>query len=183
MDDATKPLLDDQEFLTDFARLADGIYDERFLRTKYHFVDDATWERLGQDDELVEKIMLLRASCVRSGATKRELAQKYIIRGPQVLAGIMDDPNANARHRVDSIKALDDLADNGPASAPTSDERFIIRIDLTAGGNKEDVIVIDKSVKPDAGKTIDHSNDDTAPQGLLPLFAATKRRDDGGQPI
>ena len=36
------PLIDDDEFILDFARLSEGIYDEKFLRTKYHFVDDKT---------------------------------------------------------------------------------------------------------------------------------------------
>src|SRR5262249_4635336 len=124
------PLIDDDEFILDFARLSEGIYDEKFLRTKYHFVDDATWERLGQDDELVEKIMLLRASRVRSGATKRELAQKHMVRAPDVLNNIMNDPEANHRHVVDAIKTMDALAGGNPENAPASDERFQITIVL-----------------------------------------------------
>jgi hypothetical protein len=61
----------------------------------------------------------------------------------------MDDPQANARHRVDSIKALDALADPGPQTAPPAD-RFIIRIDLSADSklksaepDPNDVIIID----------------------------------------
>ena len=43
----------------------------------------------------------------------------------------MSDPDESARHRVDSIKALDALADNGPRT--TSDmDRVVIHIDLSA---------------------------------------------------
>jgi|SRR5262249_19090529 len=183
------PLTDDDEFILDFARLSEGIYDEKFLRTKYHFVDDKTWELLGQDESLIEKIMILRASRVRSGQAKRELAQKHILRGPNVLAGIMDDPTANARHRVDAIARLDQLADPGPTHTPDSGERFTITINLGA----DEKIRIDKAIgkiDPNNGtivdvkprrqlKPISDPDDDTAPQELLPLFAASKRTDDG----
>jgi len=172
------PLIDDDEFILDFARLSEGIFTEEFLRKKYHFVDDKTWELLGQDESLIEKIMLEKARRVRSGATKRELAQKHILRGPDTLARIMDDPNANHRHVVDAIKTLDALADNGPERTPTSDERFSIVINL---GNDEK-IRIDKQigrVEPHNSKTIEHDD--------MPLFAAiaaSKRTDDGnGEPL
>jgi len=171
-------LIDDPEFLSDFARLCEGIYDEKFLRRKYHFVGDKTWELLGQDESLIEKIELERARRVRSGATKRELAQKYMVSAPDVLNNIMNDPEANHRHVVDAIKTMDALADPGPQHAPTSAERFVIRIDLTAGGNKDDVIVIDKPIRKvgaDVGKTIEHDD--------MPLFAAiaaNKRTENGG---
>ena len=185
------PLIDDPEFLTDFARLSEGIYDEQFLRTKYHFVDDATWERLGQDDELVEKIMLLRAARVRSGATKRELAQKHMVRAPEVLNNIMTNPEASYRHVVDAIKTMDALADPGPTHAPTSDsERFTITINLGA----DEKIRIDKPIRkvgPDAGEIIDakpqrrrelRDCDESMP--LLAAITATKSRNGGdGEPL
>src|SRR5262245_32130119 len=181
MDDATKPLLDDQEFLTDFARLSEGIYDEKFLRTKYHFVDDATWERLGQDDELVEKIMLLRAARVRSGATKRELAQKHMVRAPDVLNNIMSNPEASYRHVVDAIKTMDALAGGNPEGAPASDERFQITIVL----NADEKIRVSKAtgLVPNDVEVLEHDTD-SAPQSLLAIAAANKPRDGGdGEPI
>jgi len=175
------PLIDDDEFILDFARLSEGIYDEKFLRTKYHFVDDATWERLGQDDELVEKIMLLRASRVRSGATKRELAQKHMVRAPDVLNNIMNDPEANHRHVVDAIKTMDALAGGNPENAPASDERFQITIVLSA----DERLTFDKKrgkIDQHDGEIIDHDAD-TAPK-LLAAIAANKRTDNGsGEPL
>ena len=186
------PLLDDDEFILDFARLSEGVYEESYLRTKYHFVDDKTWELLGQDESLIEKIMLLRASRVRSGATKRELAQKFIVRGPDTLAKIMDDPQANHRHVVDAIKTLDALADPGPTHTPDSSERFTITINLGA----DEKIRIDKQIgriEPNAGEIIDarpqrrredHHDDDDENMPLFAAIAATKRTDDGnGEPL
>jgi hypothetical protein len=91
---------------------------------------------------------------VRSGAAKRERAQQHITRGPDVLAAIMDDPRANHRHKVDAIKTLDALADNGPKAA-AGEEKVFIRIDLTAdtrakgqAPNPEDVITIEATPRP-----------------------------------
>src|SRR6516164_2764213 len=98
----------DEEFITDLCRFSEGVYTEAAVRKKYHFTEE-TWTALGTDDALCERVETEKLRRIRSGATKRELAQLHIIRGPDVLATIMDDPKANARHRVDSIKALDDL--------------------------------------------------------------------------
>src|SRR5262249_3216269 len=48
-------LLNDYEFITDFARFSEGILDEKFLRRKYRFSDDV-WTRLGENDALIKRI-------------------------------------------------------------------------------------------------------------------------------
>src|SRR5262249_7437806 len=128
-----------------------------------------------------EAIELEKVRRVRSGAAKREEAQQLIVQAVDVLGGIALDSSANARHRIDASKALDSLADPGPTHAPDSGERFKIVINL--GNDKH---IIDKAigrVEPNAGRTIEHVDDDTAPP-LLPMIAANKRTDDGnGNPI
>src|SRR5262249_25464684 len=82
------------------------------------------------------------------GATKRELAQQHIIRGPNVLATIMDDPRQSAHHRVDSVKALNAIADPGPQAA-AEQERIFIRIDMSADTkDPKDVVTIEAAVQP-----------------------------------
>jgi len=103
-------LKDNHEFVSDCCRYNEGILSEAAVRDKWRF-DAATWELLGNDDELVRAIEEAKVHRVRSGAAKRERAQQHIVRGVDVLSQIMDDPQANARSRVDSIKALDALAD------------------------------------------------------------------------
>jgi hypothetical protein len=90
---------------------------------------------------------------------------KHIVRGPNVLSEIMDNPNANERHRVDAIKTLDALAANGPEKVPAAD-RFIISIHLGA-----DTEHYDKSIAIDAN--------DVPP--AKPQITTTKKDDDDGQ--
>ena len=77
----------------------------------------------------------------------------------------MDDAKANARHRVDSIKALNAIADPGPEAA-ADQERVIITINLgsdTRAKGQEpdpaDVITIEATPRPGTPKRIeaDHS--------------------------
>jgi hypothetical protein len=158
-------LADDYAFIVDMARFADGLLTEKQIRKKYHF-DAATWKKLGSDDALVEKIEAEKERRIRDGSTKRERAQVEVIDAAPILGKIMRDPNANERHRIDSVKALDALAANGPEAVPAAD-RFIIRIDISGDGRGEgpDVLHFNKSI---AVNPNDDPNDtDTAPQKLI----------------
>jgi hypothetical protein len=166
-------LKDNQEFISDCCRYNEGVLSEAAVRKKWHF-DAATWELLGGDDELVRAIEETKIHRIRSGAAKRERAQQHIVRGVDVLSKIMDDPNTNARSRVDSIKALDALADPGPQHAAADQDRIIIRIDLGADtrakgleSKPDDVLIIDTGVRPNT------------PQELPP----PRKDDDDGEPI
>src|SRR5262249_53149858 len=111
-----RSLIDNHELITDLARFSETLCTESAIRKKWRLSEE-TWELLGSSDELVRAIEEEKTKRIRSGTAKRELAQAHIIRGPNVLATIMDDPKANARHRVDSIKALNAIADPGPEAA------------------------------------------------------------------
>jgi len=174
--DLTKSLHENSELITSLCRFAEGLETESSVRKRWRLSEE-TWELLGSDDELVRAIGEEKIRRVRSGQLKREKAQAHIVRGVDVLATIMDDPQANARHRVDSIKALDALAGGESQAAPAAEERFRIVINLTA----DERIVIDKGIKPVAPKTIEH--DDPTPP-LLAMIAANKSRNGGdGEPL
>jgi len=98
-------LIEDHEFVTDFARYSEGLMSEAVIRKKYRF-DETTWERLGVDDALIEAVEAEKARRIRSGEAKREKAQQHIVKAPDVLNGIMSDPKANAKHRIDSAKVV-----------------------------------------------------------------------------
>jgi hypothetical protein len=156
--------------VTDLARYSEGVCTETAVRRKYRdILGDDAWTLLGTDDLLVEMIEAEKVRRVRNGSFKRERAQQHITRGPDVLASIMDDPKANARHRVDSVKALDALADPGPQAA-ADQERIFIRIDLTAdtrakgqAPNPGDVITIEAEPRPKTPKQIeDDHNEQTS---------------------
>src|SRR5262249_4892128 len=122
-------LRDNYEFVSDLARFSEGIYTEAAVRKKYHF-DESTWESLGKDDALVERIEAEKVRRVRDGSFKREKAQQLIVKGPDILDGIMSDSKASPKHKVDAIKALDSLTGN-PAEAEQRDV-VVIKIDLGA---------------------------------------------------
>ena len=106
---------------------------------KKHRLADSVWESLGADDARVEKIEDEKLRRIHNGQAKRELAQKHVVKAPEVLNDIMLDPAANNRHKVDAIKVLDQLADNG-AQAAAESSRFLITINLgtDASGNAAD---------------------------------------------
>ena len=170
------PLEDNHEFISDLARYSEGILDEKFLRRKYRF-DNATWEQLGNNAALVERIENEKLRRVRDGSSKRERAQKLVAQAPGVLGDIMLDENASPKHRIDASKTLDAFAANGPEATAAAD-RFIITINLGS-----DVERYNKSIAINAND-VDPNDINTKPQGLLPMIAANKRKDDdGGEPL
>src|SRR5262245_34278552 len=158
MDDPTS-LIENHEFITDCARYAEGLLSEKDVKKRHHF-DDNTWESLGNNEKLIEAIEAEKLRRVRSGLAKRELAQKHVVKAPDVLNTIMLDPAASPKHRIDSAKVLDQFAANGPEAAPAAD-RFVITINLGS-----DVLHFDKSIA--IGPDPDPPNEvDTVPQELV----------------
>src|SRR5215475_9215234 len=158
--DLTRSLRENSELVQDLCRYAENLTSESAIRKKWRLSEE-TWELLGADDELVRAVEEAKTGRIRSGATKRELAQAHIIRGPNVLATIMDDPKANARHRVDSIKALNAIADPGPQAA-VGEEKVVIRIDMGAdlrakgqAPNPGDIVTIEATARPSIPKQIE----------------------------
>ena len=162
----TANLKDDHEFIADLCRFAEGIVTKEQVKKKHRF-DDAVWTRLGDDDELVRAIEAEKTRRIRDGSSKREKAQMLVVKAPDVVAAIMLDENANARHRIDASKALDGFAAQGPEGAPPSD-RFIISINLGEGH----IETFNKSIAIDV-------NDGT---GMIAADRRAKKRenDDGG---
>ena len=119
---------------------------------------------------LIESIEAEKVRRIRNGSTKRERAQQLVVQAPDVLGGIMLDASASPKHRIDSAKALDAFAANGPEAAPASD-RFQITINLGS-----DVLHFDKSIAIDANDVDPFNDIDTTPQGLLAAIAANKQR-------
>ena len=140
-----RALLNNPELISDLARFAETLYTESAVRKKWR-LNEEVWEQLGSDDEFVRAVEEEKTRRIRSGATKRELAQAHVVRGPGVLASIMDDPKANARHRVDSIKVLDAIA--APESQATHDtERFIIQINM-GGQDPQNTLRFETEIPP-----------------------------------
>jgi len=143
--DLTRSLCENSELVQDLCRYAENLASESAIRKKWRLSEDV-WEQLGGSDELVRAVEEEKTRRIRSGATKREAAQLHIIRGPAVLATIMDDPRQSARHRVDSIKTLNAIADPGPEAA--AEQQVFIRIDLSRdSGDPKDVLTFEATAR------------------------------------
>jgi hypothetical protein len=172
-------LEDNHELIENLARYAEGLLSKEAVKKKHRF-DDATWQRLGENDALVEKIEDEKLRRIRNGQAKRELAQKHIVRGPDVLNDIMLDPAANAKHKIDSIKVLDQLADNG---AQTAAAAAMFNIVINLGADADGKEIVERYSKPIAIGPDDTNPGDTniVPQDMIAAIAAKKRDNDGGQ--
>jgi len=178
--DLASSLRENQELIEDLCRYSEGILTEKQVRQRWHLANDEVWTSLGADD-FVERVELEKTRRIRSGATKRELAQLRVVAAPDVLSEILMDPKANARHRIDASKALDDLAGFAPQRSAVDTDRVIIHIDMGADirakgleSDPADVLHIEATVRPDPDpdntKIINTAvrSFDEAPQELLP---------------
>jgi hypothetical protein len=170
--DPIRSLRENPELVQDLCRYAENLASESAVRKKWRLSEEV-WEALGADDELVRAIEEEKTRRIRSGATKRELAQAHSIRGPTVLASIMDDTRANSRHRIDSVRALNAIADPGPEAA-IGEEKVIIKIDLSADTkDPRDVLIVEAAVpKPNPIDSWD------TPKQLEQEKTSLRRRDD-----
>ena len=168
---------DNLELVVDLCRFKESILTEQQVRKRHHLLGEDAWKVFASDDRLVEAVEEEHLSRIRSGAAKRELAQKHIVRGPLVASAIMDNPAASDKHRLDAIKTLDGLT-GGPQSASAGD-RFEIRIVLgTDDSGAEIVEHYNKSIAIDAN---DVDPNDSTPQGAVAPITAKKKDDDNGQ--
>ena len=140
------------------------------MKARHHLTNE-DWAALGESDRLVELVEACKLRRIRTGATKRERAQIEIVDGPPILGKIMRDPNANERHRIDSIKTLDALASTG-AEAAAAGARFEITINL--GRSHEHY---SKSIAIDPND-VDPNEIETT--NVIAAITMNKPRDDGG---
>jgi len=142
----TTPLIENHALIEDLARYQEGLVEKAAIKKKWRgVVDEKTWNELGGDDAFYDAIEAEKLRRVRNGQAKRERAQQHITKAPGILDSIMSNPEANERHRIDAVKALDALADPGPQSALPVD-KFFITIDLSGDSkikDPRDILTID----------------------------------------
>jgi hypothetical protein len=150
--DLAAQLLNDSAFICDLARYQEQLVTKRFIRKKYSNLDEAAWTQLAKSEELISAIELESARRVSDGSSMREKARLRVVRAPDVAASIMDDREANARHRLDAVKILDDLA-GGPQAVPPMD-RFQIVINLGTDTETYDKPIEINPATPDDSKVV-----------------------------
>ena len=159
--------LEDDELIENLARFADGTLSEAAVKARHHLSNE-DWAAMGENERLIELVEAAKLRRIRTGATKRERAQIEIVDGPPILGKIMRDPNANERHRIDSIKTLDALASTG-AEAAAAGARFEITINLGSDTER-----YSKSIAIDPND-VDPNHVDTTDV----IAAITMKKDDG----
>ena len=131
-------------------------------------------QRWGKTTNLSEKLPTRKPGGSGTAASKSEKAQLLVVKAPDVVASIMMDGNANARHRIDSAKVLNDFAANPQEGAAAASEMFSITINLGSDTDGKPVIEhYNKSIEvdPHNGEPV---NGSLTPQRPLP----DKRWDD-----
>jgi hypothetical protein len=142
------------QFVVDCVRAAEGLITDKELVEIYE-ITPAEWHSIAKDVALGRAIRAERDRRVRNGVAAREAASRHFVKAPTILDKIMTDEQANARHRIEAIRELRQTALPENQNAPSQSDRFVIRIDLTAGGG--DVETYDQPIKIDA-------NDSDAPK-------------------
>jgi hypothetical protein len=131
-------------FIVDCCRYCEGLLTEDLIKAKYKLTD-TNWAGLAENDPLVQAVQREKERRIVNGTATREKAQHLFLATPDVLDGIIHDVSLSPRHRVDACRELRAVATSGPEStSPARGDRFVIRIDLTAGGGE--VLEFDKTL-------------------------------------
>jgi hypothetical protein len=174
-------LEDDHDLIENLARYSEGLLSKEAVKKK-HRLADIVWQQMGEDDRLVELVEDAKLRRIRTGLAKREKSQILVTKAPDVLSGIMLDPAANNRHKVDAIKVLDQLADNGPQTAATA---AMFNIVINLGTDVDGKEIVERYSQPIAIGVEDvgpnEAGTDTAPREVIAAIATKKRVTDGGQ--
>jgi hypothetical protein len=162
-------------FVVDCVRHVEELIGAEQLKAKYQLTEEA-WRQLATNEPLQQAVERQKERRIRNGEAAKEKAQHLFLTAPSVLSSILNDSAASPRHRIEAARELRQTAAIGSEAATPTAEHFSIRIDLTAGGNKDDVIVINKPVgKVGPDVNLEPGNDaDTVPP--LAMIAATKSR-------
>jgi len=138
------PLISDLggAFIADCSRNRERLMNDARICEEYGIAPDV-YASFAKNKELRLKIDAEHERRVRNGDAARESAAKLFAEAPEVLGEILNDKQANARHRIEAAKELRAAANVGSGSAP-SEDRFIITINLGA----DEKLVIDQPRRP-----------------------------------
>jgi hypothetical protein len=116
-------------FLVDAVRAAEGLITDSDL-VELHGVSLPELQALAKDLHFARALRSMRDQRVRSGVAAREAASKFFVKSPRILDEIQSDATANARHKIESIRELRQIATPENASSPANSDRFVITINI-----------------------------------------------------
>src|SRR5262249_28310423 len=104
--DLPQALAKDDEFISDMCRFSESPLSEAQIRKRWR-LSEATWNELGDDEQLVDRIAAESARRERLGLIARERAQRTFSRVPTVLTGILDGgDDVSPRHKIEASREL-----------------------------------------------------------------------------
>jgi len=139
------PLISDLggAFITDCSRNRERLMNDDRICEKYGIAPEA-YQNFAKNKELRLKIDAEHERRVRNGDAARESAAKLFAEAPEVLGEILNDKQANARHRIEAAKELRATANPGAENTNNAAERFVININL----GEDYKLLIDKPIRP-----------------------------------
>jgi hypothetical protein len=101
-----------QEFVVDCTRAGEGLLTDDELKEKYE-LSSADWENITRNKALINALRDEWQRRVRNGTAAREVAAQHFIKAPAVLGEILNNKDANPRHRIESARELRATATSG----------------------------------------------------------------------
>jgi hypothetical protein len=135
-----------RKFVTDATRAAEGLIDDKDLQEKYELTAKNLKE-MAKNPALIKAIRDERERRMRNGAAARESASRHFVRAPNVMGAIMDDTQANPRHRIEAAREIRATATSGGESTDAG-EVFHIVINLGADEKFEKEVVLKQPQPP-----------------------------------
>jgi hypothetical protein len=126
-----------RKFVTDATRAAEGLIDDKMLQEVYK-ISPSDWKNIAENKTLADAIRDEGRRRVNNGQRAKEAAAQSFVKSPGILDSIMTDTKASARHRIEACKEIRTVAIGTGSAESTVDssEKFVIRIDLSAGGGE-----------------------------------------------
>jgi hypothetical protein len=118
-----------REFVRDCVRAAEEVVSDEDVIAKFE-ISLEYLQSLTKNKLFVRAVRNERERRLRSGIAVRESAQKEFIQAPKVMGKILNDEQANPRHRIESARELRAQAAPEPSQGPAGGERFSITINL-----------------------------------------------------
>jgi hypothetical protein len=120
-------------FLVDAVRAAEGLITDRDL-VEIHGVSPPELQALAKDSNFARALRAERDRRVRDGTAARESAAQIFVRAPKVMGEILDNAQANDRHRIEAARELRAQAAPENTGVAANENRFSIVINLGADG-------------------------------------------------
>jgi hypothetical protein len=136
-----------RKFVIDATRAAEGLITDNDLREKYGLTAKNLKE-MAKNTTLVKAIRDERERRMRNGQAARESASRHFVRAPNVMSAIMDDTNANPRHRIEAAREIRATATSGGEENADAGEVFHIVINLGSDEKFEKEVTLKQPQPP-----------------------------------